>query len=68
MDKNLRVSEDGDRRPGEPTAKAHTSKSALLGQVASSDVQRHRHRQEIGAGLDFVMSRDAELLKRLEYA
>jgi hypothetical protein len=68
MDKNLRVSEDGDRGPGEPTAKARTSKSALLGQVAGSDVQRRRHRQEIGAGLDFVMSHDAGLLKRLEDA
>lgn len=68
MDMNLRVSDDGDRRPSEPTAKAYTSKWALLGQVAGSDVQRHRHRQEIGAGLDFVMSHDAELLKRLEHA
>jgi hypothetical protein len=68
MDMNLRVSEDGDRRPSEPTAKAHTSKSVLLGQVAGSDVQRHRHRQEISAGLDFVMSHDAGLLMRLEDA
>ncbi|MCO4256444.1 hypothetical protein [Pseudarthrobacter cellobiosi] len=68
MDMNLRVSEDGDRRPGEPTAKAHTSKSARLGQVAGSDVQRHRHKQEISAGLDFVMRHDADLLKRLEDA
>lgn len=68
MDMNLRVSEDGDRRPGEPPAKAHTSKSALLGQVAGSDVHRHRHTQEISAGLDFVISHDAKLLKRLEDA
>lgn len=66
MDKNLRVSEDGDGRPSEPPAKVHTAKSAL--QVAGSDVQRHRHRQEIGAGLDFVLSHDAKLLKRLEDA
>lgn len=68
MDMNLSVSEDGDRRPGGPTGKAHTSESALYGQVAGSDVQRHRHRQEISAGLEFVMSHDAELLKRLEDA
>lgn len=68
MDMNLRVSDDGDRRPSEPTAKAHSSNSALLGQVAGSDVQRRRHRQEISAGLDFVMSHDAGLLKRLEDA
>ncbi|MEO5319933.1 hypothetical protein PV761_15255 [Arthrobacter sp. CC3] len=65
---NLRVSDDGGCRPDEPTAKAHTSRSALLGQVAGSDVQVHRHRQEISAGLDFVMRHDAGLLKRLEDA
>ena len=68
MDVNLRVSEEADRRPGEPTAKAHTSKLARLGQVAGSVVLHYRHRQEIGAGLDFVMSHDAELLERLEDA
>lgn len=68
MDMNLRVSEDGDRCPGGSTSKAHTSESALPGQVADSDVQCHRHRQEITAGLDFVTSHDAELLKRLEDA
>nr|WP_320538309.1 hypothetical protein [Pseudarthrobacter sp. IC2-21] len=65
---NLRVSDDCDCRPDEPTAKAHTSRSALLGQVAGSDVQGHRHRQEISAGLDFVMRHDAGLLKRLDDA
>lgn len=68
MDMNFRVSEDGDRRPGVPIAKAHTSESVLYGQVAGSDIQCHRHRQEICAGLEFVMSHDAELLKRLENA
>lgn len=68
MDMNFRVSEDGDRRPGAPIAKAHTSESVLYGQVAGSDIQCHRHRQEICAGLEFVMSHDAELLKRLENA
>jgi hypothetical protein len=68
MDMNLRVSEDGDRRPGAPTAKAHTSESMFYGQVAGSEVQCHRHRQEISAALEFVMSHDAELLKRLEDA
>ncbi|MHA7288674.1 hypothetical protein ACX80V_03350 [Arthrobacter sp. MDT3-24] len=68
MDMNLRVSEAGDGRPGEPTAKAQTAKSVLLGQVAGSDAQRYRHRQEISAGLDFIMRHDAGLLKRLEDA
>ncbi|RDV12676.1 hypothetical protein DXK94_00090 [Arthrobacter sp. RT-1] len=65
---NLRVSEDGDRGPGAPTVKAHTSESVLYGPVAGSDVQCHRHRQEISEGLEFVMSHDVELLKRLEDA
>ncbi|MET4590675.1 hypothetical protein [Arthrobacter sp. 754] len=68
MDMNLRVSDDGERRPDEPTANANTSKSVLLGQVAGSEFQRHGRRQEISAGLDFVMNHDAELLKRLEDA
>lgn len=68
MDMNLRVSEDGDRRPAEPSARAHTFKSVLPGQVAGSDVQPHRRRQEISGGLDFVLSHDAGLLKRLEDA
>ncbi|MHA7224402.1 hypothetical protein ACX80S_19210 [Arthrobacter sp. RHLT1-20] len=68
MDMNLRVPEGGGRRPGELTAKAHTSKSARLGPVAGSGVQRHRHKQEISAGMDFVMSLDAGLPKRLEDA
>jgi hypothetical protein len=38
-----------------------TSKSALL-------LQRHCRSRDIGAGLDFVMSHDAELLTRLEDA
>jgi hypothetical protein len=68
MDMNLRVSEGGDRRPDEPNAKAHTPKSEFLGQVAGSDVQRHRHIQKISAGRDFVKSHEAGLLKRLEDA
>lgn len=31
-------------------------------------MQRHGHSREIAEGLDFVMSHDAELLKRLEDA
>lgn len=60
--------ESGDRRPSEPTAKENISKSVIYGRVAASDVRRHRPRQEISAGLYFVMSHDAELLKRLEVA
>ncbi|MCQ6270577.1 hypothetical protein M8J71_08810 [Pseudarthrobacter sp. R1] len=66
MDMHLHVSEDGDRCPGAPAATAHTSKSVLYGQFYGSDVQGHRRRQEISEGLEFVMSHDADLLKRLE--
>ncbi|MDR6416894.1 hypothetical protein J2808_003645 [Pseudarthrobacter sulfonivorans] len=65
---NLLVSEGRGRRLDEPNAKAHTSKSEFLGQVACSDVQRHRHRQKISAGRDFVRSHEAGLLKHLEDA
>jgi hypothetical protein len=40
----------------------------LLLQGAELVLQRHRRSHEIGEGLDFVMSRDAELLTRLEDA
>lgn len=46
----------------------HTSKSVLLLQGAELVLQRHQRRRDIGAGLDFLMSHDAELLKRLEDA
>lgn len=49
-------------------AEEHTSKSALLLQGAELVLQRHRRRRDIGEGLDFVMSHDAELLTRLEDA
>jgi predicted transcriptional regulator len=68
MDMNLRVPEDSDRRPDELTAKARTPKSALLRQVAKSDAQRRRRSQDISAGLEFALSHNAGLLKRLEDA
>jgi hypothetical protein len=49
-----------------PSAHATTPESELYGQVRGSDVQGHRHGQEISSGLEFVMSHDADLLKRLE--
>lgn len=63
MAMNLRVPEDLDRRLEQLAAEEHTSKSALLLQGAELVLQRH-----IAAGLDFVMSHDAELLTRLEEA
>ncbi|MBT2568905.1 ribbon-helix-helix protein, CopG family [Arthrobacter sp. ISL-85] len=68
MDKNLRVPEDVDRRLDQLAAEEHTSKSALLLQGAELVLQRHRRSHEIGEGLGFVMSHDAELLTRLEDA
>ena len=44
----------------------HTSKHALLLQGAGLIVERYSRRGEIDAGLDFVLSHDAALLKRLE--
>lgn len=67
MAMNLRLPEDLDRRLDELAAQEHTSKSALL-QGAELVLQRHRRTREIGEGLDFVMSHDAELLTRLEDA
>ena len=68
MAMNLRVPEDLDRRLEKLAAEEHTSKSALLLQGAELVLQRHARRREISEGLDFVMSHDAELLKRLEDA
>ena len=65
---NLRVPEELDWRLEQLAAEEHTSKSALLLQGAELVLQRHRRSREIGAGLDFVMSHDAELLTRLEDA
>ena len=65
---DLRVPEDLDRRLDELAAAEHTSKSALLLQGAELVLQRHRRGRDISAGLDFVMSHDAELLTRLEDA
>ena len=68
MAMNLRVPEDLDRRLDQLAAEEHTSKSALLLQGAELVLQRHRRTRDIGEGLDFVMSHDAELLTRLEDA
>lgn len=65
---NLRVPEDLDRRLDQLAAEEHTSKSALLLQGAELVLQRHRRFRDIGEGLDFVLSHDAELLTRLEDA
>lgn len=68
MAMNLRVPEELNRRLDLLAAEEQTSKPALLLQGAELVLQRHRRRRDIGEGLDFVMSHDAELLTRLEDA
>ncbi|MFC8303241.1 ribbon-helix-helix protein, CopG family [Specibacter sp. NPDC057265] len=65
---NLRLPEELDRQLEELAVAEHTSKSALLLQGAELLLQRRGRSRDITAGLEFVMSHDAELLKRLEDA
>jgi predicted transcriptional regulator len=65
---NIRLPEDLDQQLEQVAAEQHISKSALLLQGARLAVERHARRQEISAGMDFVVDHDAELLKRLEDA
>jgi predicted transcriptional regulator len=64
----LRIPEELDRQLEALAAAQHISKHALLLQGASYIVGRYARRAEIDAGLDFVLSHDAELLQRLEDA
>lgn len=64
----VRIPEELDARLDEVAKRQHTSKSALLLQGATWVVERHARNAEIDAGLDFVLSHDAELLRRLEDA
>jgi hypothetical protein len=60
------VDEVLDRRLEQLAAGEHTLKSALL--LQGAELVLHRRSREIGEGMDFVMSHDAELLTRLEDA
>jgi predicted transcriptional regulator len=62
----LRIPEELDRQLEALAAERHISKHALLLQGAGLIVERYSRRGEIDAGLDFVLSHDADLLKRLE--
>ncbi|MGV3712764.1 ribbon-helix-helix protein, CopG family [Pseudolysinimonas sp.] len=64
----VRIPAELDARLDEIAKRQHTSKSALLLQGASWVVERHARNAELDAGLDFVLSHDAELLARLEDA
>lgn len=68
MAMNLRVPGELDRRLEQLAAEEHTSTSALLLQGAELVLQRSGRRRDISGGLEFVMSHDVELLKRLEDA
>ncbi len=65
---NVRIPEELDHKLEELAAAQHVSKHALLLQGASLVVERYSRRGEIESGLAFVLSHDAELLKRLEDA
>ena len=65
---NLRVPEEPERRLEKLAAGEYASKPALLLQGAGLVLQRRARRREISEGLGFVMSHDADLLKRLEDA
>lgn len=64
----IRIPEELDARLDEVAKRTHVSKSALLLQGATWVVERYDRRADIDAGLDFVLSHDAELLARLEDA
>lgn len=64
----IRIPDELDARLDIVAKAQHTSKSALLLQGATWVVDRHSRRAEIDAGLDFVLSHDADLLTRLEDA
>lgn len=62
---NVRIPEELDRALEKVAERDHVSKHALLLQGAHLIVERASRRDEIDAGLDFVLSHDAELLERL---
>ena len=64
----IRIPDELDARLDIVAKAQHTSKSSLLLQGATWVVERHSRRAEIDAGLDFVLSHDADLLTRLEDA
>lgn len=61
----VRIPDDLDARLEIVARAEHVSKNALLLQGAALVIERHARRAEIENGLDFVLSHDAELLKRL---
>lgn len=64
----VRIPEDLDAQLEQLAARENVSKHALILRGARSVVDRAARRDEIDAGLDFVLSHDADLLTRLEDA
>jgi predicted transcriptional regulator len=62
---NVRIPADLDRALERVAEREHTSKHALLLRGAQLVVDRAARRDDIDAGLDFVLNHDAELLQRL---
>ena len=65
---NVRIPEDLDAQLQKVADAENVSKHALLLRGARLVVERSSRRAEIDAGLDFVLSHDEELLRRLEDA
>jgi hypothetical protein len=64
----MRIPEELDAQLEQLAARENVSKHALLLRGARVIVERASRREEIDAGLDFVMSHDSELLAKLEDA
>ncbi|KHK95912.1 hypothetical protein LK09_17380 [Microbacterium mangrovi] len=64
----VRLPEDIDRALDEIAAAEHVSKHALIVQGAALVVARRSRRAAVDEAVDFVLSHDAELLRRLEDA
>ncbi|WP_231563135.1 ribbon-helix-helix protein, CopG family [Microbacterium mangrovi] len=68
MAMTVRLPEDIDRALDEIAAAEHVSKHALIVQGAALVVARRSRRAAVDEAVDFVLSHDAELLRRLEDA
>jgi predicted transcriptional regulator len=68
MATTLRIPAELDALLDRVATEQHTSKHSLLLQGAQLIVERASRRAELDRGLDFVLSHDAELLRRLEDA
>jgi predicted transcriptional regulator len=64
----VRIPEELDAQLDQLAEREKVSKHALLLRGARVVVERASRRDEVDAGLDFVLSHDAELLRRLEDA